>query len=464
MKNTKTSFLRICILLLCLCCSCGQKKQPESTQAPASQEQSGTSEGTAPQPEATPAVYAPDSFDAEGIAILVERNTTEKKVVLYDPEKAENYTLEVVGTSTFSDKYGEPLALNQIMPGDVVEVTYLKQINRLNTMHLVADGWVTKDVKKFSLDWEAQQAVIGKDKYKLSEKVLIFSDGKQITPMEINEVDILSFQGVGSSIYSIVVEKGHGYLRLKNDEDFIGGFIEVGQSKIAKITQDMLLTVPEGDYQVVISYNGGGGTRQVTIGRNQEVSLDIGDLEVAQIQYGNVLFSTDLDEVSIYVDGKQVSSLLPVSLQYGIHQVIAKADGYETMTGYFKVDRATQNVDLVLEKIEKEEKEKEEKDYQVYIDKPEGVEVYLDGNYVGIAPVSFKKEAGSHTIILRKNGYDTRSYTISLDKEEEDASFTFADMVPSVTQEKSDTVSEETTELTSEQELKEPLPPSDKKE
>lgn len=433
MKNTKTLTTLICILLICFCCACGQKvpqSQPESTKAPASQEQSGVQAETTPQPEATPSVYASDSYDAEGIAILVETNAEEKKVTLYDPVAAETYTLDVVGTSTFADKYGEPWALNQFEYGDVVKVTYIQEIMRLNSMEQTSQGFVIQETEKYDLNWDRQEITIGNSRYRLPEDVLIFSEGKQISTMDLNEVDILSFQGIGSSIHSIVVEKGHGYLRLDNEEDFIDGFIEVGQSKITKITEDMLLTVPEGAYQVTISHNGGGGIKQVTIGRNQEVTLDIGDLEVVQTQYGNVLFSTDIEDTSVYVDGRLISHAVPISLQYGIHQVIAKAEGYETLTGYFKVSKPTQNVDLELEK-KTEETEKETKEYKVHIDKPEGAEVYLDGNYIGIAPVSFKKEAGSHTITLRKSGYETRSYTINVDKEKKDSTFTFGELTVS---------------------------------
>lgn len=433
MKITKNSALLICILILCFCCACGQsssQSQPENTQTPASQEQSGVQAETTPQPEATPLVYAPDSYNAEGIAILVETNAEEKKVTLYDPVAAETYTLDVVGTSTFADKYGEPWALNQFEYGDVVKVTYIQEIMRLNSMEQASQGFVIQETEKYDLNWDRQEITIGNSRYRLPEDVLIFSEGKQISTMDLNEVDILSFQGIGSSIHSIVVEKGHGYLRLDNEEDFIDGFIEVGQSKITKITEDMLLTVPEGAYQVTISHNGGGGIKQVTIGRNQEVTLDIGDLEVVQTQYGNVLFSTDIEDTSVYVDGRLISHAMPISLQYGIHQVIAKAEGYETLTGYFKVSKPTQNVDLELEK-KSEETEKETKEYKVHIDKPEGVEVYLDGNYIGIAPVSFKKEAGSHTITLRKSGYETRSYTINVDKEKKDSTFTFGELTVS---------------------------------
>ena len=39
---------------------------------------------------------------------------------------------------------------------------------------------------------------------------------------------------------------------------------------------------------------------------------------------------------------------------------------------------------------------------KVYVNAPEGAEVYLDGNYVGIAPCSFRKATGAHVVTLRK--------------------------------------------------------------
>ena len=61
---------------------------------------------------------------------------------------------------------------------------------------------------------------------------------------------------------------------------------------------------------------------------------------------------------------------------------------------------------------------------------PEGAEVYLDGNYVGISPCSFKKVAGVHVLILRKSGFETKSVTIQLDDSDKDMSYSFADLTP----------------------------------
>ena len=74
------------------------------------------------------------------------------------------------------------------------------------------------------------------------------------------------------------------------------------------------MTVPEGSYQVDISYNGGGGTKNVVINRNEETTLDIGDLEVAEAQYGMVLFSLNPSDAELYIDGSQVDASQPVTL------------------------------------------------------------------------------------------------------------------------------------------------------
>ena len=75
------------------------------------------------------------------------------------------------------------------------------------------------------------------------------------------------------------------------------------------------------------------------------------------------------------------------------------------------------------------------------------MEVYLNGNYIGISPVSFAKKPGTHTITLRKSGYVTRSYTIEIDSEEKDVTYSFADLLESdTTSEASEEDETETTE------------------
>ena len=66
----------------------------------------------------------------------------------------------------------------------------------------------------------------------------------------------------------------------------------------------------------------------------------------------------------------------------------------------------------------------------MYVESPAGVEVFVDGMYIGITPTSsIKPEAGSHVITLSKNGYVTRSYTISVPGDERDVTLSFSELI-----------------------------------
>lgn len=390
----------------------------------------------------------PGNYDSADTPVVVDVNKNENSVTFLNLDLGKRYTLSMDGTTRLYDKYGESISLDQIETGDVVDITFLKSKKHLTSMQLSPRAWSYENVERYEMNMVRGEVSIGGEVYKLTDNTQYLSQGRSIEEMELNAADVLSFQGIDSQVLSVSVEKGHGYLRLSNDENFIGGWIEIGQSMIQRITEDMLLTVPEGSYQVNISHNGGGGVKSVVINRNEETTLDIGDLEVAQVQYGTVLFSLNPSTAQLYIDGTEADTSSPVTLEYGIHQLIARADGYQSVTRYIRVGEESAGFDIELDKVDEGEEESTQSTsstaatqstqadtttsyYKVYVDAPEGAEVYLDGNYVGISPCSFRKTSGSHVITLRKTGYETRSYTIQVDDEEKDISYSFADLVQS---------------------------------
>ena len=385
-------------------------------------------------------VTGPYSYDSADTAILVDRDEKEGTVSFLNLDLGKQYTLSVDGTTRFYDKYGDSISLSQVQTGDIVDVTFLKSKKHLTTLQLSPSAWSFTNVEKYEFNMVRNEVSIGSEVYKLNSNTQYLSEDRKMDSMDLNPSDVLGFQGIDNQVLTVRVEKGHGYLRLANDENFIGGWIEIGQSQIQKISEDMLVLVPEGSYQVNISNKGGGGTKSVVINRNEETTLDIGDLEIPEPQYGMVLFSVDPSSTEIYIDGSKVDISEPVSLLYGIHQMIARAEGYQSVTQYIRVAQESAGINVVLDANAGEEEEESTSAsessaatatdyYKVYVDAPEGAEVYLDGNYVGISPCSFKKTAGAHVITLRKTGYETRSYTVQLDDEEKDLSYSFADLV-----------------------------------
>ena len=383
-------------------------------------------------------IMKPGTYDSTDMAVLIAKNEAENTLTFLNLDVEKKYTLNVDGATKFYDKYGDTLSLSQIQPGDVVDIAFLKENKRLVNMQLSASSWSYSNVENYELDPAKSRISIGSENYKISSVTQIFANGNNIELMDLNAADVLSIQGIGSRILSVRVEKGHGYLRLENDEHFIGGWIEIGQSQIQKITEDMLLLVPEGSYQVTISNNGGGGVKSVVIYPDQETTLDLGDLEVPDPESGLVLFSLTPADATLYIDGVQVNASYPLVLEYGLHQMIVRAEGYQSITQYIRVSQESAGINVVLEEetgysedTEQESGKKEETTtdyYKIYIDAPQKAEVYIDGNFIGIAPCSFPKKEGSYIVTLRRDGYETRSYTITVDDSEKDLSYSFADL------------------------------------
>lgn len=533
-KTRCVKVMFLAVLFACALCGCAysaQEQNPDGGQA---------------KEEFDYSILLPGTYDSKDTAVLLSKDEKEKTLTFFNLVKGRNYTLSYDGTTNFYDKYDSALALSQVQEGSIVDVTFLKNSKKLNTLQVSKEAWSNTKVSQFEINEGKRNMRIGSDTYKFTEDLVVIQDQKQMELMDINAVDVLTVNGIGTSIYSVQIEKGHGYLRLTGDEYVIGGWIEVGQSLIQEITQGMLLTVPEGTYEVVVSHKNYNTVEKVTINRNEETTLDLSQIQGEEAKLGKVLFSVTPSDAVVFVDGKEVDISAAVELEYGIHQLMVKAEGYKTSTSYLKVGEESAGINIVLDKADEDEDDsgdedsKEESDenskedadgedskednkdntdvedkenadknnsdknnsgsgnsngssdgnnsdtnkdtnkdtdkdntdssgtvsggnssstdntqgsdstvsdsdnesgnqsgtssttdyYKVYIDNPTGVEVYLDGNYVGIAPISFKKVSGTHVITLRKKGYETRSYTISVDSEKRDASYSFVDLDP----------------------------------
>lgn len=409
-------------------------------------------------------------YDSEDIAIVVKKDVSNCSIQFQNLQTGKRYTLQYTGATTLWDKYNQPISLAQIELGSIVTARFYKEKKQLSYIKVQTECMHFDNLSNYLLDTEKGKMTIGDVTYDLSCHLSVFSGENEVELMDINQVDVLSVWGYHNVIYGINVEKGHGYLRLDNDTYFIGGWIEVGQSVITKISEDMMLVVPEGTKTVNISQNGTHATQQITFNRNEEMVWDLGDVEIVQPKTGNIIFTITPSEAQVTIDGSNVDAANPVELEYGVHQMTITADGYDTVAQYIKVAQPSANISVELEesdekaaeekenkkenksdastdeKEDDEEAQEEEKtddeeqsekitttsslgDYKVYIDSPEAVEVYLDGNYIGVAPVSFSKKAGSYVITLRKTGYQTRSYTLQVDAEEKDINYSFSELV-----------------------------------
>ena len=405
------------------------------------------------------------SYDSADTAVVMSVDQVNSGIVFMNMATGRQYTLYYDGTTYVTDKHDGPMTISQLRPGDVVDVNFLKGKRQIASIKQSPSAWVYESIDNYDLGGLNKTASIGTSTYSLPDEAVILSEGKRVEAMEVVSQDLVTIRGIDREIYSVSVERGHGYLRLRNEQALIGGWIEVGNKVIREITEDMLLVVPEGSYQVALSNGGISTIKEVTIERDKETVLDVSDIKIVQNKTGRILFSVRPAGAEVSIDDAVTDISSAVELPYGIHKVHMEAEGYDSLTKYIQVGSEYAKISFTLEEKREEElpsisandldvkpaedttipeleyapvKDPEPsvsentisatKSNKVYIDSPKGVEVYLDGNYVGIAPVSFKKNVGKHTVTLEKSGYKKKSYTIYLYNDGEDITYSFSEL------------------------------------
>ncbi|MBQ6129418.1 MAG: PEGA domain-containing protein [Lachnospiraceae bacterium] len=439
----------------------------------------------------------------ESVAMLVGKDTEAHKLKFLAVDNDKLFELEYTNSTPILGRYGDNLTIDQIMLGEILDTSYSIHNKELFQLRISSQAWTFTDVTKFDIKEEEHRMDIAGSTYKLP-KTSIVSYGDQLaTFMDVTNVDTLTVKGYGRRVCSVIVQRGHGYVRLQNDSYFEGGWIEIGQEIIKTVTEEMLIPVPEGSYHVRLTNKGYAAEEDITVERDKESVIDLSEVDVKEVAIGHVAFGIVPDYAQLYLDGQITDFDERVAVEYGIHHVHVECAGYKSVDTNIRVSDKYANVDIALEREGEDsttDKTTTNKaatatltpvvtpaattaattsqnvfpnlrnaptpfaqsttgttsttsssstttpdtttststtaggiisdSQKMYVECPEGAEVYIDGIYVGIAPVVFiKPEAGSHVVTLSKNGYKTKSYTVSVYGDERDVTLSFSDLV-----------------------------------
>lgn len=370
----------------------------------------------------------------DNLAIVVNVDTDNKKVIIYRLKAGEKVVLTYSGSTGVLNKYGDEMTMAQVGPGEIVEAEYKKGTQKLIKLQISDDAWEYKAVSDLEFNEEEALIKFGKKKFFFEDESLhVFSNKFSIELRELDKVDELTVRGVGNIVYSIEVTKGHGYIKIQNADYFEGGIIEVGTKNIHLITKDMVIVAKEGDYLLTATKGGVGGSRNITVLRNEELAVDISVFQEQAVRIGSVNFTISPSTAILYINGTKASYSGLVSLPYGTHTIKVMAEGYASYTETMIVDSIYEDKGIsLIESQEEETQEQQEtqasESYTINVSTPVGAEVYFDGVLKGVAPVGFNGEGGSHAIILRKTGYESKSYTIYISSGDEGADFSFPEL------------------------------------
>ena len=148
--------------------------------------------------------------------------------------------------------------------------------------------------------------------------------------------------------YSLVVTKGHGYIKPVKYKDFVGGTMTISGIRILSVTEDMLVPVPEGTYEVSMKNGDFEVSRSIAVERDKTFELDMSLFKSIAKDKGQVVFDIDPQGAELYVNGTMTDYSKPVSLKYGKHSIRVVLDGYTTYAGVVDVQSANPTVRISL--------------------------------------------------------------------------------------------------------------------
>ncbi len=384
---------------------------------------------------------------ADFVGVIKTVNLKNSTVTFYNASFDEEESYSYSGATSVNSKYGRDMSMSEVEIGDVFDVYTSKDGRSIDGIKQSANIVETENVK-VSVDSVQKRLTVQDMTYAYSDKMVIYSDGQMLSPMEITSNDEVTFRGVKGHAYSLVVTKGHGYIRPAKYNDFVGGTLTVQGEAILPVTKEMLLTVPEGTQTVTMVNGDMTGTATVEVKRNQVTDLDMSEFQLQVPDTSRVKFRIEPEGAELYVNGSLTDYSKPVSLKYGKHSVRVVLEGYNEYKGILTVKDPGPTIDINLQEEQAEVEEEDKKssdssvtndtsggantssadydtDHKITVSAPSGAAVYINGTYKGEIPCSFTKMLGSITLTLTKDGYTTKSYSIEIPDDSQDISWSF---------------------------------------
>lgn len=323
----------IAVLLLSACQKTNADNQPGKTDETDSKDISWT-----------------QNYDSEDTGVLIKVDENKKTLTIKKIDSGQKFLLNYSGATNIINKYENALSIKQVNIGEIINVYYNQSDLLARKVEISPDAWEYTGVENLTFDRADKIMYIAGKKYQYGDSFTLTSNGKEIDLLDLNPIDVVTVKGFNKKICSIIVTKGHGYISLKNDDTFMDGWIDVGQEISRPIAKDMFIVTSEGNHKVTIAKNGSGGTKSITVKRNEETIVDVGDLKSDTPKYGSLKFTVTPTNSTMYIDGVKTDYSEVVVVEYGIHRLIVKADGYMDYVRTIVVGSSYAEIEIDVEK------------------------------------------------------------------------------------------------------------------
>lgn len=411
----------------------------------------GVAKGTPVSTATSPAAETP-AQETGTTGVVKKIDTAAQKITFYNVSFNTVEEYQYSGGTEILSQNSVDKSMSQVEPGQVYRYVtgsgsqMLTRMQEASDIQQLQEASVTVDAEK------KQITVNGDTTYAYTDNLVVLSDGESIEPLEILDSDQVTFRGVKGLAYSLVVTKGHGYIKPTGYKDFLGGTLTVEGEAIVPVSKEMLLMVPEGQQKMSMVNGDLTGEVEVQVKRGQVTKVDMKKYQSQMPDTARVTFEIQPQGAELYVNGSLTDYSKKVPLKYGNHSIKVVLEGYNDYSGVVTIKDAGPTIRINLAEQEAQvdssdgsssdssvssdsdssssqsEQEKTDTDHKITVSAPAGAAVYINGTYKGVAPCSFTKVIGSVTLTLTKEGCTTKSYSVTITDDAQDVSWSFPDL------------------------------------
>ncbi len=402
--------------------------------------------------------------DREITAILEQVNTSAMTLQVWSKEDGDSILLNYSSATDIQSKYGELQVAGQLQVGEIVEIAYNKEQKKALSVQVSKEAWEV--AKQTNLGVNPNRALVSlrTRNYEYTDALHVYDQGKKKQLKDIAKEDVVTLRGIGNEVYVIQVDRGHGYLTLDAEEDYLGGSLYVNGDFKAQITEKMVLQISEGTYEITVENQDLTATVETTITRNDTTVLDLTEYARVPDPVCQITFQIYPKGAILYLNEEDTYYKNPLSLPYGVYEIRVESGGYVTYEGTLNVKDATMKVSISLseEAIGDADGDKAtdtgengnadhtdaadssadgetgtdadknvsgsgyiDNKHSIFVYSEDGAEVYMNGDYMGVTAngvVEFEKLIGNVTLKIIR-GTEEKSYTVPVADDGEDFKF-----------------------------------------
>ena len=362
--------------------------------------------------------------DKKMLGVIKNINYNKNLFNILDINTNKVYILESKPSSIFKDKYDNILSISELSLGSIVDFSF-DDGNKINYINENLDSFEFKNELGVSINIENKTMKINDSLFNINNNAIILKDNKNYDLLEISSLDVLDIKGYKNEIYYINVKKGTGTLKIINKPSLTNGVLEIDRDIFMPINDAKdIISLPEGKHKVVIrSTDTSSFVKDINIKSNAETILDLSQI---QNKLSTIFVKSNLSDYKLYINNEEKNISEPFKLPYGVYNVRAEKEGYETFQQQISINNERYNLNINLEKIQKLGKISISSD-------PDNANVFIDNTLVGQTPLNYKVGYGVHTITLKKEGYndfvlssvniedDNGSFNITMHKSKNDS-------------------------------------------